>query len=379
MADAMGLYIHIPFCAKKCLYCDFTSYAGVLDKQYVYKDAIIKEMGMRANIIGDKRISTLFIGGGTPSIVDTAVICEIIDGAYKNFHVDQEVEMTIEVNPGTVNIKKLTDYKSIGINRLSVGLQARQDELLKAIGRIHTSAEFVNSYNEARGVGFDNINVDLIFGLPQQTIGQWMRTLQAVASLGPEHISCYDLQIEEGTPMHKMVADGDIKPLDENADRLMYKTATALLRSEGYERYEVSNFAKPGFRCRHNLNYWHNGPYVGLGCAAHSHLDHIRWANVSGLQAYIDTILDDNIPIAFEEYIDRDTEMFETMMLGLRTSEGVDKKLFEERFGIQLYQRYGHVIDKLSAMGLMRNDGSAIKVSDKGVDVLNSVLVEFLP
>ncbi|MDI3508056.1 MAG: hypothetical protein PWP55_248, partial [Clostridiales bacterium] len=230
MADAMGLYIHIPFCAKKCLYCDFTSYAGVLDKQYVYKDAIIKEMGMRANIIGDKRISTLFIGGGTPSIVDTAVINAIIDEMYKNFHVDQEVEMTIEVNPGTVNIKKLTDYKSIGINRLSVGLQAWQDELLKAIGRIHTSAEFVNSYNEAREVGFDNINVDLIFGLPQQTIGQWIRTLQAVVSLGPEHISCYDLQIEEGTPMHKMVADGDIKPLDENADRLMYKTATALLR-----------------------------------------------------------------------------------------------------------------------------------------------------
>ncbi|MBZ4666048.1 radical SAM family heme chaperone HemW [Mahella sp.] len=379
MSNSIGLYVHIPFCAKKCLYCDFTSYAGVLAKQYVYKDAIIKEMGMRANMIGDKRISTIFIGGGTPSIIDTAVINAIIDEVRKNFHVEQDAEVTIEINPGTVNAKSLTDYRAMGINRLSIGLQAWQDELLKAIGRIHTSAEFVDSYNEARKAGFDNINVDLMFGLPQQTIGQWIHTLQAVVSLGPEHISCYDLQIEEGTRMYKMVADGDIKPLDEDADRLMYKTAVELLGNEGYERYEVSNFAKPGFRCRHNLNYWYNGHYVGLGCAAHSYLNHIRWANMSGLQSYIDTVSDDNIPMDFEEYIDHDTEMFETMMLGLRTSEGVNKKLFEERFGIQLYQRYGHAIDKLSAMGLMCDDESAVKVSDKGMDVLNSVLVEFLP
>lgn len=379
MNDTIGLYIHIPFCARKCLYCDFTSYVDMLELQCAYRDALIAEMNMRRDEADGCSVSTIFIGGGTPSIMDTACIADILNSAYKCFNVDDHAEITMEANPGTVMPASLRAYKSMGINRLSLGLQAWQDELLKSIGRIHSALDFINAYEWSRQAGFDNINVDLIFGLPQQTLDQWIDTLAAVVELKPEHISCYDLQVEEGTPLYDMVRSGKIKLIDEDLDRLMYQEGVDFLQANGYQRYEVSNFSKRGFQCKHNLNYWANGFYLGFGCAAHSYMGHRRWANLNGLKDYIDAVHKCEKPTAFEEIIDTRTAMFETIMLGLRTAAGVNEAAFERQYGVSLRQRYGYIIDRLLYLELLEEDGGNIKVTDKGMNTLNSILIEFLP
>lgn len=378
MKNSFGIYVHIPFCVQKCKYCDFVSYAGLLNSQYSYKDAILKEMDMRASDMENKRISSIFIGGGTPSVTDVNVISDILNAIYKKFEVDEKAEITIEINPGTVSNYKLNAYKSIGINRLSIGLQAWQDELLITLGRVHTLSKFLDTYDRAKKIGFDNINIDIMFGLPKQTISQWIDTLRNVMALKPDHVSCYDLQLEEGTALYNLVAEGDLKLPNEEDDRFMYNLAVDYLKSEGYERYELSNFARSGFECKHNINYWNNGYYIGFGCAAHSHVDNIRWANVASLYQYIKNVHDGVFPLEFIEHLDYDTSMFETIMLGLRTTYGVNKTIFKQKFGLTLDQRYKDVITKLKALGLLIEDKYSIRASDKAMNVLNSILMEFL-
>ena len=287
-SDNIGIYIHIPFCRSKCYYCDFNSYAGREHLAGSYFDALFREITARSGHLGDRRVCSIFIGGGTPSLVDPGYITKLIDICRSHFHVEDDTEITMESNPGTLTYDKLQAYRDAGVNRLSIGLQAWQDRILKTIGRIHTRQQFVDNVEAAVKCGFDNINADLIFGLPGQTIENWTETLEAVSGFSAiKHISCYSLKIEEGTVLGDKLDAGMLQPVDDELDREMYHRAADMLAEKGYRWYEISNFAIPGFECRHNLLYWKTREYAGFGSGAHSYLDAARFSNVTGIEEYI--------------------------------------------------------------------------------------------
>ncbi len=371
----MGIYIHIPFCKQKCYYCDFTSFCGKDNLIEKYVEALKKEIELE-NI--KSKITTVYIGGGTPSYIDSKYIKQIIN-KVKEKNISSSAEITIEVNPGTVTEEKLRDYKDCGINRLSIGLQTTQDVLLKEIGRIHDFAEFLNTYQLARKIGFNNINVDLILGLPNQRIVDLKESLSKIIELNPEHISVYSLIVEENTPISKMIEKRELVLPDEELERNMYWYVKNTLELEGYEHYEISNFARSGYCSKHNMNCWEQQEYIGFGIAAHSYRDITRYSNTENIEEYIENIntgkIDHN-KIIHEIQKEDDTKK-EYMLLGLRKIKGIQISDFKNKFGDNPIYLYRSELKKLVDEKLIKVDENDIKLTAKGLDLANLVWEEF--
>lgn len=359
--NGKGLYIHIPFCVKKCGYCDFFSLEGQCDsvKEH-YTKRIIEEL---LNI--NETVETVFIGGGTPSCLPLQLLLEIV----KACPVRENGEFTIEVNPGTVDKQYLDGLRKAGVNRLSIGVQTLSDEELKILGRIHSVSEFLNCYRWAREVGFENINIDLMFAFPEQTISSFKETLNKVIGLNPEHVSCYALMVEEGTPFY----EAGIREVDGEEDRALYHLAVETLEANGYQRYETSNFAREGYECKHNLHYWHAGEYYGIGAAAHSFIDGIRRYYPEELPYFLE-----KNPSLVSEVLSQEEKMSELAILMLRLTKGIDKSLFYERFGKPFDQVFKRPIFKWEKEGLLVSDAQFCYLTDRGMDLANSVLCDFL-
>ena len=372
----IGIYIHIPFCIKKCEYCDFISYCN--KKEYVpqYINALKKEI--KNNINKEYKITTIYIGGGTPSSIEENYIADIIETIKLNMNDEdlkdfENIEVTIEVNPGTVNKEKLQVYKKIGINRLSIGLQETHNELLKSIGRIHTYEEFIKTYNLARKIGFNNINVDLMIALPNQTIQDIKENLEKITKLNPEHISVYSLILEEGTPFYNKYNENKIKLPDEELERNMYWYVKNTLENNGYMHYEISNFSKKGFESKHNMNCWNQEEYLGFGVAAHSYNNKIRYSNTNSIEEYIKG----SNKIIHEEQTLEDMQK-EYMLLGLRKIEGINIQKFKNKFAQNPIFIFKEQLNKLVYEELIIVDGNEIKLTNKGLDLANIVWEEFV-
>lgn len=369
MSD-ISLYIHIPFCKSKCLYCDFLSFSGrdAYIEQYI--NSLLSEIKAFKTA---KKVKSIFIGGGTPSVIDKKYIGEIMQTVYSCFDVKNEAEVTIESNPGTVDFDKLSFYRKIGINRISFGLQSCNDDILKKIGRIHTFDDFKESFMLARKAGFENINCDIMFSLPYQSPEDYFDTIDRVTSLNPEHISAYSLIIEEGTPFHYMYEKGAFVMPDEYTDRFMYHKGTVLLEEKGYYRYEISNYAKKDRYCRHNMVYWRRGEYKGFGLGAASLVDEVRLKNTESFEKYING----NYVIEREELTLADRQE-EFMFLGLRCINGIKKEDFFRCFGMTLDSVYGKQIKELTKQKLIKQKEGKIFLTEKGLDLANMVFVEFM-
>lgn len=385
----MELYIHIPFCVSKCLYCDFLSSPAPEALYGAYARQLVQEIGAQGACCGDYRVETVFIGGGTPSAIDPCLIGDIMRSVYYHFDVAEDGEITIEVNPGTQLHNKLHIYRESGINRLSIGLQSADNRELRDLGRIHTFEEFLKSYQCARMVGFSNINVDLMSSIPGQTLESFKNTMKKVAMLKPEHISAYSLIVEEGTPFGEWYGQGrprtSCTPLpDEETDERIYHLTRSYLQEQGYGRYEISNYAKPGYECRHNVGYWTGVPYLGLGLGASSYMWGCRFANTGSMDAYMNLDFSGDRTRVPEELrgalvnLTREARMEEFMFLGLRLTKGVSEIDFVSMFGIKLETVYGAVIEKLVKNGLLEKNGVWLALTEWGMDVSNFVLSEFL-
>ena len=382
MLNELGIYIHIPFCKQKCYYCDFVSYSNKCSEVKEYIESLKKEI--EEFDFSNYKVTSIYIGGGTPSYIDSIYIVEILSELKEKLKCNliefKDIEITIEVNPGTVDTKKLNDYKKLGINRLSIGLQSTKNDILKKIGRIHTYQEFLEIYKLARETGFKNINIDLMIGIPGQKIGDLKNTLQDIIKLEPEHISVYSLIIEENTPIEKMLENGEIKLPDEDLERNMYWYVKNTLELNGYKHYEISNFAKLGKESRHNLNCWNQEEYIGFGVAAHSYLNGIRFSNTINVEEYIQHIennrKEENIQI--EESQSLEDKKNEFMMLGFRKIQGVDIARFKEKFIDNPILLYRENLNKLVEEGLIEVDLNHIKLTNKGIDLANLVFEEFV-
>ena len=382
----MGIYIHIPFCVKKCSYCDFLSAPAEADTIKAYVEAIILEIkASHTEIVVP--VPTIFFGGGTPSIIEPQYIVRILEAIRDQFEVEPEAEITIECNPGTVSLKKLLAYKAAGINRISFGLQSADNIELKSIGRIHTYEQFQDSYEMARRAGFDNINIDLIAALPNQTIASWENTVRKVIDLQPEHISAYSLILEEGTKLYTVIemerTNGfDRIPCDDN-EREMYYLTNELLEKAGYVHYEISNYAMPGYECRHNLSYWAPDHYLGFGIGAASYVGDVRYKNIEDIKEYIKYLSQTEILDLSKIQVDvnqltTENKMEEFMFLGLRRIEGISLKEFYKRFGVRYESVYGKLTKKFIEQELLLHTDDRIYLSERGIDMSNSVMCEFL-
>ena len=378
----LELYVHIPFCFKKCAYCDFLSFSCDEKTQLVYADALIREIEFYGQQMKDYFVTTIFVGGGTPTWLDEDKMVEIFDTIYTYFNVSADAEITMECNPGTVTMSKLEKYRRAGVNRLSIGLQSADDEELEILGRIHTFEKFVKTYEMARNAGFANINVDMISGIPYQIAEKFLHSLQKVVRLKPNHISAYSLIVEEGTPFYEMYKSDmelqeagkptQILPTEDEAYRIT-KLTQQYLAQAGYEQYEISNFAQPGFECVHNIGYWTRENYLGLGLGAASLLNNVRYTNTSDIHAYIEGELRvDESPVS------RKSQMEEFMFLGLRMNCGVTRQQFQDAFGIPIEGIYKDALEHLKAEGLLEISAGRIALTEKGQDLSNYALAQFL-
>lgn len=396
MKKYVSLYVHIPFCALKCKYCDFLSFDGEsYGTMLRYVDSLCQEIKLYAPLASEYTVRTVFIGGGTPSLLDEGLITNIMAFIRKTFTLEKDAEITIEANPGTLRHQKLNGYKAAGINRLSIGLQSADDDMLKKLGRIHNYDQFVATFKAARRAGFKNINVDVMSGLPGQTIHSYVDTLSRVIDFGPEHISAYSLSIEEGTPFSKDKEILDSLPT-EMIDRRMYDITKQLLAANGYDRYEISNYARSGYECKHNMVYWTGGEYIGFGLGASSYFQGKRFNNIRDILSYIDIMEDtsnkfaetDNMELLYNDVTRKlrenvtpiyiDSRMEEFMFLGLRMTCGISRTDFEERFKKDIYEVYGPVLNKYIDQGLMATYEDRIYLTDQGIDVSNMVLADFI-
>lgn len=372
----LGIYIHIPFCKQKCYYCDFISFANKNEKQEQYIKAIKKEIDTYE--FEKYNVTTIYIGGGTPSYIESKYIVELIEKLKSKLTNNEtkfdKMEITIEVNPGTVTKQKLQDFKSCGINRLSIGLQTTNNNLLKQIGRIHTYEEFLETYNMAKEVRFENINVDLMLGLPNQTIKDLKDSLEKVIRLGATHISVYSLIVEEETVISKLLDEGKIELPSEETEREMYWYVKNTLELNGYKHYEISNFAKENKYSKHNMNCWKQEEYIGLGVAAHSYLNDTRFSNANNIEDYINNVENKEI----EEIQTLGDKQNEFMLLGLRMLDGVDIASFKQKFGQNPIYLYRDRLNKLVEDGLVVIDLNHIKLTNKGLDLANLVFEEFI-
>lgn len=377
MNGGMELYLHMPFCVRKCAYCDFLSFPTDQETQNLYTRRLREDIDAMGKKYGDIPVDTIFIGGGTPSVPDSALIVGIMEHVRKAFHVAEGAEISMEANPGTVTREKLTDYRRAGINRLSFGLQSANDRELKLLGRIHTWAEFLESFHLARECGFTNINIDLMSALPGQTRESWKDTLKRVTDLNPEHISAYSLIIEDGTPFGEKYGSEEGRKLlpDEDSEREMYHGTKRFLQDCGYERYEISNYAKPGRACRHNIGYWTGLPYLGLGLGASSYMDGCRFAVNSDMKQYLE-----EKPGMFtdvEKLTKKDMEE-EFFYVGLRMTAGVSLPEFERRFGVSAKDVYPGLMETFVAEKAAVFQGDRFVLTDYGLDVSNYIMAQFL-
>lgn len=390
----ISLYVHIPFCEKKCFYCDFLSAPASVEEMENYVNYLLREIREQSLFYGDRQVVSIFFGGGTPSILSSGEIVRILQQIRKYFLLAEDVEITLECNPGTVTSEKLYDYIACGINRLSIGLQSTDDEELARIGRIHDYAAFLKTYSLAREAGFCNINIDLMAGLPGQSAASYMRTLERVTALHPEHISAYSLILEEGTWLY--VNQSSYEFPDEEEDRKMYRLTGERLEEAGFYRYEISNYAREGWECRHNKVYWRRGDYAGFGLGASSMVSNIRWKNPEAQQDYVMCVkrMEDAQECtlagsAFVKYLcktgfhevqvlTREEQMEEFMFLGLRLTEGVDRGEFKRLFGECMDEIYEKPIDKFLSAGLLKQEGERLRLTRRGVDLSNVVFTEFL-
>lgn len=369
----LELYIHIPFCVRKCQYCDFLSGPSDEETKDRYIEALLKEI-RAAEHTENYEIVSVFIGGGTPSVLKAEAIASIMRTLQEQFFFCEDAEVTIEANPGTVDLEKLTIYRNVGINRLSLGLQSTDAEELKLLGRIHSYEEFLKSYEWAREAGFSNINIDLMFAIPGQTGEAWRQHLYQVAELNPEHISAYSLIIEEGTPF----AEQNLDLPDEDTEYQMYEDTAEILERYGYRQYEISNYAKQGYMCRHNAGYWQRREYLGFGLGASSLYGGMRFSNTHQMQEYLKESRNSDQIRKDVTVLSRNEQIEEFMFLGLRMTEGISEKKFEENFDVRLMDVYGDILQKYEETGFMEHMETKWRLTRKGIHVSNHILADFL-
>ena len=369
----LELYVHIPFCVRKCQYCDFLSGPSDEETKDRYIEALLKEI-RAAEHTEDYEIVSVFIGGGTPSALKAEAIASIMSTLQEQFFFCEDAEVTIEANPGTVDLEKLTIYRNVGINRLSLGLQSTDAEELKLLGRIHSYEEFLKSYEWAREAGFSNINIDLMFAIPGQTGEAWRQHLYQVAELNPEHISAYSLIIEEGTPF----AEQNLDLPDEDTEYQMYEDTAEILERYGYRQDEISNYAKQGYMCRHNAGYWQRREYLGFGLGASSLYRGMRFSNTRRMQEYLKESRNPDQIRKDVTVLSRNERIEEFMFLGLRMTEGISEKKFEENFDVRLMDVYGDILQKYEETGFMEHIETKWRLTRKGIHVSNHILADFL-
>ena len=372
-----GIYIHIPFCVRKCNYCDFLSWRAGEKEREEYVGDLVREIGHSDRWFPEiDQVDSVFIGGGTPSILSAGQLQRICEALDRRFSIQEGCEFTMECNPGTANGHTFAACLNMGINRLSFGVQSSEEAELRLLGRVHSYAEAERSFQEAREAGFQNINIDLMSGIPGQTIESYRRTLDRILHLEPEHISAYSLIIEEGTPFYDRYREKP--PVDEETDRQMYMATGVRLSEYGYERYEISNYAKTGFACRHNLKYWSGGEYIGFGVGASSRVGNTRYRNEEDPAEYTKRIRQERRAADVEEILDRDAQMSEFFFLGLRRTRGVNLTEFERLYGVSAFDIYERQIRKLVEYGLLKQQGSQLYLTEYGLDVSNLVFCEFV-
>ena len=394
--QAISLYIHIPFCETKCPYCDFNTYAGIEGMIPDYVKSLVGEITLWGQRLGRPSVSTIFFGGGTPSYIPAKDMAKILKACHSSFHVTHDAEITLEANPGDLTREKAVSYLEEGINRISIGVQSLGDALLRLLGRRHTAEEAVRAYHLAREAGFSNVNLDFMYGMPYQDLETWRQTLEQSLALEPDHLSLYCLTLEEGTPMHRLVRNGQLPEPDPDLAADMYQMAEERLEMAGYRHYEISNWARPGFESRHNLTYWRNGSYLGVGPGAHSFLDGFRFYNLKSPREYIQRLKGHaNSKVLGERTIDEETlrsfptvqdveeidtrlEMAETMMMGLRLDEGITLEAFAERFERDLLEIYQGPVEELTSLGLLALEDGALILTPRGRLLGNEVFSRFL-
>ncbi|MBO3372268.1 radical SAM family heme chaperone HemW [Clostridium perfringens] len=375
--DKISLYIHIPFCAQKCLYCDFPSFARKDHLRKAYIEALNKEIISLREKHNNLEINTIFIGGGTPSVLEADEL-ECLLKEVAKLNIAKDVEYSMECNPGNLTEEKLEVMKKYGVNRISMGLQAKQDNLLRGLGRIHNYKTFKENFLLAKKVGFNNINIDLMFGLPNQRLNEWEETLREIISLEPAHISAYSLIIEEGTAFYNLYENDKLKLPTEEEERKMYHLAKKILEENGFNQYEISNYAKEGKECRHNLAYWNMDNWIGVGSAAASYINGKRIKNISSVEEYINSINEKGE--AVEEIINnsKNDNMEEFMFMGLRKINGIDENEFKNRFSMNINDVYGEILNKYIDEGLLIRESGRIFLSEKGIEISNIIMADFL-
>ncbi len=376
----LGLYIHIPFCKRKCHYCDFISFSGKQELIEQYINSLKKEISNYKINKEDYLIETIYFGGGTPSYIDSKYIIEVLQQLKQKFNISKDAEITIEINPGTVDEQKLKEYYNAGINRISFGLQSTKSELLKLIGRIHSYSDFLESYNLAKKIGFKNINIDLMIGLPVQTLEDVKKDLERITELKPEHISVYSLIVEEGTVIEQKISNKELYLPSEELERKMYWEVKNTLEEKGYKHYEISNFSKFGYESKHNLACWNQEEYIGFGLAAHSYIDNKRYSNTEDLEEYIVWVALQGDPQTrtIHETQSKEDKMKEYMLLSLRKIEGVKISDFKNKFVDNPIYIYRESLNKLVTQELIEIDIDSIKLTNKGLDLANIVWEEFV-
>ncbi len=373
----LGLYLHFPFCVRKCSYCDFLSAPADENTKQLYAQAMIHEIRGYEKAAKDAHVSTIFLGGGTPSLMPARSMRRIFQALYETFSIDKDAEITMEMNPGTVNESNL-EFVSRYVNRVSLGVQSADNEELKLLGRIHTREDAERSISLLKGAGIRNINIDLMSGIPNETEESWERSLNWAIDQDVSHISAYSLIIEEGTPFYQLRQSGKLKLPDEDAERRMYHTTKSLLQEHGFQRYEISNYAKPGYECCHNVRYWKRKDYLGFGIGAASLMDHKRWHNTENLRHYLEDSVTPERLVRELENLDKRSEIEEFMFLGLRMMRGVSSEEFETIFGIGMEDVYGDELNMLIHNHLLEKTEDGYTLTAKGIDVSNMVLSEFL-
>ncbi|MGV2641627.1 radical SAM family heme chaperone HemW [Clostridium perfringens] len=375
--DKISLYIHIPFCAQKCLYCDFPSFARKDHLRKAYIEALNKEIISLREKHNNLEINTIFIGGGTPSVLEADEL-ECLLKEVAKLNMAKYIEYSMECNPGNLTEEKLEVMKKYGVNRISMGLQAKQDNLLRGLGRIHNYKTFKENFLLAKKVGFNNINVDLMFGLPNQRLNEWEETLREIISLEPAHISAYSLIIEEGTAFYNLYENDKLKLPTEEEERKMYHLAKKILEENGFNQYEISNYAKERKECRHNLAYWNMDNWIGVGSAAASYINGKRIKNISSVEEYINSINEKGE--AVEEIINnsKNDNIEEFMFMGLRKINGIDENEFKKRFSMNINDVYGEILNKYIDEGLLIRESGRIFLSEKGIEISNVIMADFL-
>lgn len=393
----LSIYIHIPFCVRKCLYCDFLSFPVASDEMRLsphngsqmgridnYVNLLEREIKESAEKYNEYQVISIFWGGGTPSILPAEAVSRIMEVTKKNYRIAEDAEITIEMNPGTADARKLNQYIAAGMNRISIGLQSADDKELARIGRIHDYMTFLETYELARKAGFCNINIDIMASLPGQSEASYEQTLQCVTALKPEHISAYSLILEEGTPLYERQSEYSFP--SEEEDRKMYALTKEYLAASGYHRYEISNYAKTGCECRHNKVYWQRGDYVGFGLGASSMVQNVRWKNpadMASYETYVDWLSDQqedarDLFLGDRQILTVPEQMEEYMFLGLRMMCGIDRREFVGMFGRRIEEIYGETIERLYRQGLLLQENDRIRLTDRGIDVSNFAMAQFL-